>query len=74
VAAVTIAAPGRDLIRRGQAEGVFRADLPATWLASVLHHVMHGAAIDVAKGRLDPIDAPRFISDTVLAAYAPSNT
>lgn len=63
-----------DLIRRGQAEGVFRADLPATWLASVLHHVMHGAAIDVAKGRLDQIDAPRFISETVLAAYAPSNT
>jgi TetR/AcrR family transcriptional repressor of mexCD-oprJ operon len=59
-----------DLIRRGQAEGVFRADLPTSWLVSVLHHVMHGAAIDVAKGRLDRTDAPRFISETILAAYA----
>jgi TetR/AcrR family transcriptional regulator, mexCD-oprJ operon repressor len=58
-----------DLIRRGQAEGVFRDDLPANWLVSVLHNVMHGAAIDVAKGRLDPADAPRFISETILAAY-----
>jgi TetR/AcrR family transcriptional regulator, mexCD-oprJ operon repressor len=58
-----------DLIRRGQAEGIFRADLPANWLVSVLHHVLHGAAIDVAKGRLDQADAPRFISETILAAY-----
>jgi TetR/AcrR family transcriptional regulator, mexCD-oprJ operon repressor len=58
-----------DLIRRGQAEGVFRADLPADWLTSVLHHVIHGAAIDVAKGRLDSTDAARFISETILAAY-----
>jgi TetR/AcrR family transcriptional regulator, mexCD-oprJ operon repressor len=58
------------LIRRGQAENVFRADLPATWLTSVLHHVMKGAAVDVSKGRLEAADAPRFISETVLAAYA----
>jgi AcrR family transcriptional regulator len=58
-----------DLIRRGQAEGVFRADLPADWLTSVLHHVMHGAAIDVAAGRLDRADAPRYISETILSAY-----
>jgi TetR/AcrR family transcriptional regulator, mexCD-oprJ operon repressor len=60
-----------DLIRRGQSEGVFRADLPASWLASALHHLMKGAAVDVSKGRLDSADAPRFISETVLAAYAP---
>ncbi|MFE1961479.1 TetR/AcrR family transcriptional regulator [Streptomyces sp. NPDC059479] len=58
-----------DLIGRGQAEGVFREDLPAKWLASVLHHVIKGAAADVASGRLDQADAPRFISETVLAAY-----
>jgi hypothetical protein len=61
-----------DLIRRGQAEGVFRADLPASWLASLLHHVMKGAAADVAAGRLDPADAPRFISEAILGAYAPA--
>lgn len=61
-----------ELIRRGQAEGVFRADLPADWLTSVLHHVMHGAANDVAAGRLDRADAPAFIAETILAAYAPA--
>ncbi|MCG5466610.1 TetR/AcrR family transcriptional regulator [Micromonospora sp. MED01] len=59
-----------DLIRRGQADGAFRADLPANWLTSVLHHVIHGAAIDVAKGRLESTDAARFISQTILAAYS----
>jgi TetR/AcrR family transcriptional regulator, mexCD-oprJ operon repressor len=60
-----------DLIRRGQSEGVFRADLPASWLTSALHHLMKGAAVDVGSGRLESADAPRFISETVLAAYAP---
>jgi TetR/AcrR family transcriptional regulator, mexCD-oprJ operon repressor len=60
-----------DLIRRGQSEGVFRADLPASWLTSALHHLMKGAAVDVSSGRLDHADAARFISETVLAAYAP---
>jgi TetR/AcrR family transcriptional repressor of mexCD-oprJ operon len=59
------------IIRRGQSENVFRADLPADWLTSVLHHVMKGAAVDVNKGRLDRADAPRFISETVLSAYGP---
>ncbi|MEU0084680.1 TetR/AcrR family transcriptional regulator [Streptomyces sp. NPDC006274] len=61
-----------DLIGRGQAEGVFRQDLPASWLASVLHHVIKGAAEDVAKGRLDRADAPRLITETVLAACRPT--
>jgi len=59
------------LIRRGQSEGSFRADLPATWLVSVLYHLLKGAAADVASGRLDPADAPRLIVATVLAAYDP---
>ncbi|MBL7501069.1 TetR/AcrR family transcriptional regulator [Frankia sp. CNm7] len=61
-----------NLIARGQAEGAFRDDLPRTWLASVLHYIIKGAATDVASGRLDPTVAPRFISETVLAAYAPA--
>jgi TetR/AcrR family transcriptional regulator, mexCD-oprJ operon repressor len=59
------------LIRRGQSEGAFRADLPATWLVSVLYHLLKGAAADVVSGRLDPADAPRLIVATVLAAYEP---
>lgn len=58
-----------ELIRRGQEERAFRADLPASWLVSLLYHVLKGAAADVAAGRLDPSDAPRFIAATVLAAY-----
>jgi TetR/AcrR family transcriptional regulator, mexCD-oprJ operon repressor len=57
------------LIRRGQSEGAFRADLPASWLVSVLHYVLKGAAAEVGDGRLDPSDAPRFIVATVLAAF-----
>jgi TetR/AcrR family transcriptional regulator, mexCD-oprJ operon repressor len=59
-----------ELIRRGQAEGAFRADLPPSWLASVLYQVLKGAAADIAGGRLDPSDASHFIVATVLAAYA----
>jgi TetR/AcrR family transcriptional repressor of mexCD-oprJ operon len=63
----------KTLIRRGQSENVFRRDLPASWLTSVLHHVMKGAAVDVRKGQLDAADAPRFIAETVLSAYEPSS-
>jgi TetR/AcrR family transcriptional regulator, mexCD-oprJ operon repressor len=59
-----------ELIRRGQAEGAFRTDLPASWLVSVLYHVLKGAAAEISSGRLDPADAPHFIVATVLAAYA----
>ena len=61
-----------ELVRRGQSEGVFRADLPPGWLVSVLHHLLKGAAADIGSGRLDPADAPHFIVATVLAAYANS--
>jgi AcrR family transcriptional regulator len=56
-----------DLIGRGQAEGVFRSDIPAEQLAGVLHHILHGAATDVATGQLDPTDAPRFVAEMALA-------
>jgi TetR/AcrR family transcriptional regulator, mexCD-oprJ operon repressor len=60
----------QDLVRRGQAEGVFRTDLPVEWLVNALHHLMKGAAVDVATGRLDEQKAAQYIVDTVLAAYA----
>lgn len=62
-----------ELIRRGQSEGAFRDDLPATWLTSVLHHLLKGAAVDVANGLVEQADAPRLISETVLAAYTRAN-
>ncbi|MBF9133727.1 TetR/AcrR family transcriptional regulator [Plantactinospora sp. S1510] len=59
-----------NLIRRGQTEGVFRADIPADLLASTLHHILHGAATDVAAGRLDATEAPRFVAEMTLAICA----
>jgi TetR/AcrR family transcriptional repressor of mexCD-oprJ operon len=64
-----------DLIRRGQADGVFRTDITADLLASTLHHILHGAATDVAAGRLDTTDAPRFVAEMALAVcVAPTAT
>ncbi len=59
------------LIERGQREGSFRTDIPATWLASTMHHLMKGAAADVATDRLDPQDAGAFIAAVVLGAFSP---
>jgi TetR/AcrR family transcriptional repressor of mexCD-oprJ operon len=61
----------RRLIERGQADGVFRTDLPDSWLISVIQNVMHGAADEITAGRLKPNDAAGFISSTVLAALTP---
>jgi TetR/AcrR family transcriptional regulator, mexCD-oprJ operon repressor len=58
-----------ELVRRGQAEGAFRGDLPPAWLVGVLYHLLKGAAAEIRAGRLDPSDAPRVIVATVLAAY-----
>ncbi|HLT59986.1 MAG TPA: TetR/AcrR family transcriptional regulator [Microlunatus sp.] len=60
-----------ELIRRGQREGVFRDDLPAAWLANVLHYLVKGAAADVTAGRLDRAEVPRLLAETALGAYGP---
>jgi TetR/AcrR family transcriptional repressor of mexCD-oprJ operon len=59
------------LIERGQAEGVFRTDLPVSWLVATLHNVMHGAAGEIQAGRLTPEEAPVAIAATALAALTP---
>lgn len=61
------------LVTRGQRDGVFRSDLPASWLVGTIHSVMHGATEESNEGRLDPDDAARFISATVVAALAAAN-
>jgi TetR/AcrR family transcriptional regulator, mexCD-oprJ operon repressor len=82
VAAQNVLPPGRirtlhakpaervlDLVTRGQSEGVFRTDLPASWLVATLHSVMHGAADEVNAGRLAATDAAGYITATVVAAF-----
>ena len=57
------------LIARGQAEGDFRTDLPRPWLVATFYSVLHGAAEEVDAGRLDPAQAPRVLTATLLAAF-----
>ncbi|WP_328406009.1 hypothetical protein [Nocardia sp. NBC_00403] len=59
------------LIACGRAEGAFRADPPTSWMVAVYHSVIHGAATEIAAGRLADDDAADLITSTLLAAYAP---
>ena len=59
------------LIERGRKEGVFRTDLPTSWLVGTMHSVMHGAADEINAGRLTPDHAAAYITATVLAAFTP---
>ncbi|WP_312980629.1 TetR/AcrR family transcriptional regulator [Corynebacterium sp.] len=57
------------LLRRGQAEGTFRSDLPVNLLLTTTHVVLNGAAEEVRTGNLDPNDAPWFIEEILLPAF-----
>jgi AcrR family transcriptional regulator len=65
------AARAERLIARGQSEGSFRTDLPTWWLVATLHNVIHGAADEIGAGRLRDADAARYITATLLGAFAP---
>ncbi len=59
------------LVERGRDEGVFRTDLPTSWLVGVMHSVMHNAADEINAGRLTPDRAAGYITATVLACFTP---
>ena len=44
----------RKLIDRGRRGGDFRADVPAEWLVSAFHALIHAAGDDVRAGRIRP--------------------
>ncbi|MEU4695575.1 TetR/AcrR family transcriptional regulator [Nonomuraea dietziae] len=54
-----------ELIRRGQEQGVFRTDLPTTWLVSMTHYILHGAANEVRAGRLPSHDAADVVTKSI---------
>lgn len=58
------------LLERGQRAGELRSDLPATWMASALHHLIKGAAAESSRGLIDPTVVPRLITATVLPAFS----
>ena len=61
----------RTLIARGRRDGVFRDDLPDSWLVAVFYSTLHSAAAEITAGRLAGDDAPRMITATLLSAYTP---
>jgi AcrR family transcriptional regulator len=59
-----------ELIRRGQDQGVFRTDMPITWLVNVVHYILHGAAAEVRAGRLAQRDAADVVTKSVQSVLA----
>ncbi|WP_242904620.1 TetR/AcrR family transcriptional regulator [Actinomadura terrae] len=63
-----------ELIHRGQEQGVFRTDMPLTWLVSVIQYVLHGAAEENRTGRLTQQETGRIVTETVQSILAPPPT
>lgn len=53
------------LLERGQADGSFRTDLPATWLVTSAIALIHACAEEVRIGRIVEHDAVRVLTVTV---------
>jgi hypothetical protein len=56
------------LLERGQAEGVFRRDVSATWLIAVVRAIVHTASTEQQAGRIAQADVQRTMLTTALAA------
>lgn len=59
------------LFSRGQAEGLFRTDVPVSWMVTTLYALLHAADDEVAAGRLERSAAASLVTDTLQAAFAP---
>ena len=58
------------LIERGQRDGSFRSDVPATWHLSMVMALMHAASAELQAGRMPEEDAEASLSATVLGALS----
>jgi AcrR family transcriptional regulator len=58
------------LAERGQAEGVFRNDVPATWLIAVVRAIVHTASTELQGGRLSQDEVERTMLTTAVAAVS----
>jgi AcrR family transcriptional regulator len=59
------------LLERGQAQGVFRSDVSATWLIAVVRAIVHVASTELQAGRLSQAEVERTMLTTALAAVSP---
>src|SRR6266513_1018312 len=55
------------LLERGQADGVFRSDVSATWLIAIVH----AASTELQVGRLSEAEVEQTMLTTALAAVSP---
>jgi AcrR family transcriptional regulator len=58
------------LIERGQADGTFRADVPAAWHLSMMMALMHAASGELGAGRVNDADAGPALAATILGAVS----
>ena len=56
------------LIERGRKAGVFRSDLPVSWLLAVTRSIVHTASHEIRAGRIADSDAEATVISTVLGA------
>jgi TetR/AcrR family transcriptional regulator, mexCD-oprJ operon repressor len=59
------------LLERGQAEGVFRSDVSASWLIAAIRAIVHVASTELHAGRLTQGDVERTMLTTALATVSP---
>jgi AcrR family transcriptional regulator len=59
------------LLERGQAEGVFRNDVSATWLIAVVRAIVHVASTELQARRLSQAEVERTMLTTALNALRP---
>ena len=58
------------LFERGQAEGVFRSDVPVAWHLAVVRAIVHIASTELQAGRISQAEVERTMLTTALAAVA----
>jgi TetR/AcrR family transcriptional repressor of mexCD-oprJ operon len=61
----------RALLERGRAAGRFDANAPVEWQITMIQAVLHAASAAVYRGEITAEQAPRLVSDTVVAALLP---
>ncbi len=64
----------QQLIERGQAEGVFRVDQPASWLAACYFAILHAAPAEIRAGRLGEGEASPLLTASVRSLVTPADS
>jgi AcrR family transcriptional regulator len=62
------------LIERGQRQGVFRSDLPVSWLLAVIRAIVHTASREIQGGRIPESKAEAALLTTAVAAISGRGT